>query len=232
MLDTLRQILERSLAYLTGGLETYAPPLIVGTAILLVSWALAAIVRWSVNRLFKGIAVDRFLSQSGLATMLDRSGRLRARRIAAATAFWIILGMGALTALSALNTALTTRMVDGLVVLLPRLVAAGLIVLGGVWLAQYLSRSALIWASNDGIPGARRWAAGVRIVIVFTAVVVAADYLDFARSVFLAAFVMLVAGAVLAAAIAVGSAARDAVRRQLEREAPGDPFERSLRDHL
>lgn len=234
MLDTLREVLARTLQHLQFIMDSYVPPLLAGAAILIVAYVIAACARWLVNRIFKGTTVDRFLSQSGISTMIDRSGRLRARRVASGAVFWIIFGIGLMTALSAFNTAITSRIVDSIVFLFPKVVTAGIILLGGVWLAQYMARSTLVWAVNEGIPAARRWAAAVRIVIVFVAVVVAADYLDFARSVFLAAFILLVGGLVLAAGLALGLGARDAVRRQLEgeRDHVEDPLERSIRSHL
>jgi hypothetical protein len=233
MIETLREILEGALHHLTLTMTTYLPPLLAGLTILLVSYALAVVVRWMLVRLFKGITFDRFLRQTGITAMIDRSGRMRATRLVAGAAFWIILGIGFLTALSAFNTQLTSRMIESMVFMLPKLVTAAVILLAGVWLAQYLGRSALVWAVNEGIPSARRLAVAVRMVIVFVAVVVAADHLDFARSVFLAAFVLLVGGAVLAASLALGLGGRDAVRRHFERsERAEEEPERSLWNHL
>ena len=122
---------------------------------------------------------------------------------------------------------------QGFLFLLPKLLIAGLILLGGAWLGQYLGRGMLVWAVNENVPSPRRLAAAVRIVIMFVAVVVAADQLDFARSVFLAAFIILVGGAVLAVSLAIGLN-RGAVPRFLdERRSPHeDAEERSLWSHL
>jgi F0F1-type ATP synthase membrane subunit c/vacuolar-type H+-ATPase subunit K len=215
MFETFLQILERAVEYLALQFRTFAPPLVAATVILLAALLIASGLRWAVQSLFKGVAADRFLAESGLSLLLARSGRLRARRIVAGTVYWLVLGIGVLTALNAFNTEITTRMINAVVTLAPKLLTAGAIVLAGIWLAQYLGHSTLIWASNESVPFARRWAAAVRIVIVFVAVVVTADYLDFARSVFLAAFILLVGGAVIVTGIAVGMAARDALRRQL-----------------
>ena len=68
---------------------------------------------------------------------------------------------------------------------------------------------------------------------MFVAVVVAADQLNFARSVFLAAFIIFVGGAVLAASLTIGLG-RGGVQRFLEekREQTGESGERSLWSHL
>jgi hypothetical protein len=213
---------------------TYLPAILAGLIILAGAYVTALVARWILNRIFKGIAVDRFLRRSGLAFMIDSSGRLRATRVVAETAYWLILLAGFLTGLSAFNTDLTTKMTQEFVLLLPKILVTGLILLAGVWLSQYLGRSALVWAVNEAIPQPRRIAVAVRLVITFVAVVVAAEQLNFARNVFLAAFIILMGGAVLAASLALGLAGREAARHYFrDKPTRGDEStERSLWNHL
>lgn len=234
MIGTLQQVLERALERLSALTTTYLPPLLAGLAILLVAYGIALAARWLLTRIFKGIAVDRFLRQSGISSMLTRSGRLRVTPLVAAGAYWSILLAGLLTALSAFDSRVTSRIVEAVVFLFPKLVIVAAILVAGLWLAQYLGRSTLVWAFNEGLPWPRRLAGAVRVVIVFAAVVIAADRLDFGRNVFLAAFILLVGGAVLAASLALGLGGREAVRRYLEERAgrrEGEA-ERSLWSHL
>jgi hypothetical protein len=119
--------------------------------------------------------------------------------------------------------------------LIPRLVAAAAIIVGGLWLGQYLGRSTLVWAVNEDLPAPRRIAVGVRTLVIFAAVVVAADTIDFAASVFLAGFVLILGGLVLAAALAFGLGARDVVKQRLAgkfAEESEEVHERSLWHHL
>ncbi len=92
----------------------------------------------------------------------------------------------------------------------------------------------LVWAVNEDFPAPRRLAAVVRIMIVFVSVVIAAYQLDFARPVFLSAFIIVAGGAVLVVGLAVVLELRTELRRLIERK-PGDtaePEERSLWSHL
>jgi len=148
--------------------------------------------------------------------------------------YWAILLIGLLTALSAFDSRLTSRIIEGIVLLFPKLLTATAILVAGLWLAQYFGRSTLVWAFNEGLPGPRRLAAAVRVVIVLAALAIAADQLDFGRNVLLAAFVLLAGGVVLAASLALGLGGRDAVRRCFEdKEAHSqEQDDRSLWDHL
>jgi hypothetical protein len=207
MTETFGQVMGSVLERLQEQVVTLAPPLLAGAVILLMAYLLAILSRWLITRVFRGLAIDRFLRQSGLAFIIDPSGHLRAARAAAAAAYWGFLIAGVLTALSVFDTELTTQIVQGVIFLLPNLVLSGAILLAGTWLSQFLARSALVWAVNEGIPYARRLAALVRVLLMFVTVVVAADQLNFARSVFLAAFIMIGGGLILAVSLAIGIAA-------------------------
>lgn len=235
MISTLQAVLHNSLDRLSGLLATWIPPLFAGLIIMLIAWVAALLAHWLLVRIFKGMAADRFLRKSGIAAVLTRTGELRAASLVARAAFWGILLLGFLVALSAFNSQVTSRISETLVFLLPKIVTAALIILGGLWLGQYLSRSALVWAVNENLPGPRRIAAAVHALIVFVAVVVAADHLDFGRSVFLAAFLLVVGGAVLAASLAVGLAGKETLQRYLQSRQPVERAEsagRSIWNHL
>ena len=70
----------------------------------------------------------------------------------------------------------------------------------------------LVWAFNESLPYPRRLAAGVRVMVLFVAIVVAADHLDFARVVFLTVFIIFVGGLVLTISLAFGIGASGRVR--------------------
>jgi hypothetical protein len=74
----------------------------------------------------------------------------------------------------------------------------------------------LVWAFSERLPYPRRLGVAVRVIVFFTAVVVAADHLNFARSVFLIAFVMFVGGLVLTISLAFGIGASGRVRDYLK----------------
>jgi hypothetical protein len=233
MIEVLRKVLEGALERLHHQLTTYLPSLLAALTLVLGAYAIAVLVRWLIYRIFKGRTIDKFLRQSGVAFLVDPSGRLRATRLVAETAYWSVMLVGVLLGLNVFGTDLTTRMVQSFVFLLPKLLVAGLILLGGTWLGHYLGRSMLVWAVNENFPSPRRLAAVVRILIMFVAVVVAADQLNFARNVFLAAFIIFVGGAVLAASLAVGLGGRGVSRFLWERgEQTSDSAERSLWSHL
>jgi len=234
MIQIVQEIFERALARLSLHLVTIVPPLIVAAVILLVAFLLATAIRWIITKAIRGAALENFLRETGIAPGLPASGRLRAAGMLGGFAYWVVLGIGFLTALDIFDTSLTSRIVEATVFAIPKLLTAAAILLAGLWLSRYLGRSTLVWAVNEGMPLARRLALAVRLLIMFVAVVVAAEALGFAERVFFSAFVIMAGAAALAAAIAGGLTLRSLMERSLDKasERSNGERERSLWNHL
>lgn len=213
MLDLINRVSEGVSGRLQHLIAEFLPQILVAMILVLLAFLAASLSRWLLYRAFKGLAIDRFLRRSGVAFVLDSSGRLRATRVAAESAYWSVLLGGVLAGLGAFDTQLTARMVQEFVMQLPRLAVSAATVIGGAWLSQYLGRTALVWAVNENLPGPRRIGAGVRVIVMFVAVVAAADHLGFARNVFLAAFLLVGGGLVLTASLIAGIGAGREVER-------------------
>jgi len=226
MFELAERIARDTMERLSRLTTAHVPAVLAALFILLTAWGLAAIVRGLLTRIFRGARVDRFLRRSGLSSLLPGEGPLRATQMAARGTYWAILMSGCLLALSAFDTQLTARMIDWALLMVPRLLAGAAILLAGLWTSRYLGRSALVWAFNEGIPSARLISHAVRVVVIFVTVVVVADYVDFARNVFLAAFILIIGGAVLAGGLALGLGGRKIVERYLECKHPDEVVEK------
>jgi hypothetical protein len=235
MLETLQLILTQAAGHLRYVMTTYLPLLLAALTIMLVALVCALLARWVLNRIFKGIAFERWLRYSGVSSVIAPSRRLRPTRIVGQTAFWLILAVGLVTALNALNTKWTSAIAETLLFFFPKLAAGAALLVGGFLLAHYLARGTLLWAVNEELPAPRRLAMAVRTLVLLVSVAAVADYLNFARGVFLSAFILILGGAVLAASLSLGLGGRDAVRSYLEkrqRREEEEPSERSVWSHL
>ena len=234
MINLLEGIMSRTIERISAQFEAYAPGILAGLLIVLVAYLFALIMRWLLSRIIKGISFDRFLRQSGLASMLNRSGRVRPAELVANTAFWLILSSGILIGISAFDTQFTTRFTEAIVVLSPKLLAAAAILVAGIWVGRYLGRHVLVWAVNEGLPSGRMLSAIVRILVIMVAVTAAADHLNFARNVFLAALILAGGGVVLTASLSVGLSGRDTVQHYLKEKQAGSTKneEQSVWRHL
>jgi hypothetical protein len=226
MLSAIQKILGNALERLSLFANEYLPSLLAGLVILLSAYLLALLFRGLLNRLFKGLTLDRFLRRSGVAGLFPQSEKIRSVRLFAQIIYWCILLIGFMTALSIFETPLTRRMFESLMIFFPSVVAAMVIVLAGIWLGHYLGRNMLVWAVNEEFHNPRRLALLVKMMVIFTAVTIASDVINFARVVVLSAYMMVVGGAVVALTLALGLGGRDAARRYLLKKCSPDSSER------
>lgn len=236
MIEVLRATIVAALGRLSYQLQTDAPPALAALIILFGALLIARLVRWLITKAFKGIEIDEWLRRSGLPLTTGRAGRVHVARVIAQSAYWIVVIAGVTTALSVFGLQVTTRLATSVTLLLPKVLLAAAIVIAGLWLGRYFGRSTLVWAVNEDVPSPRKVSLAVRLLTSLTAVAVAAHVVEVAAPVFLAAFILVTGGVVLAASLAVGLGAREAVRRHLE---PQDRLpeadrieERSLWNHL
>lgn len=232
MLQTIQEVFQRSLDRAAAQAVAFVPPLLVGLTLLAAAFVVAVLVRRLFQKMLRTDSMDQFLHDSGVSTFLPGTARVTVGPAIANGVYWCILILGGLTAVNVFDTHLATEIVEGTVYLLPKLIGAGAILLAGFWLGQFLSRSVLVWACNEELPQPRRWAAIVRVAVVFLSVVVAAEILHFAARVFFAAFVILAAGVTLAASLAFGLGARETVSRMMATRRSRDEDESPLLKHV
>jgi len=130
----------------------------------------------------------------------------------------MILVLGLLTGLSALDSRLPSVLIEQLFDYLPNAVAAVLVLFVGVIASRFLARSVLISAVNMQIQSARLLSLGVKWLVIVMSIAVALDHLRIGGLVVRMAFAILFGGIVLALALAVGLGSRDMVSRTWERQ--------------
>ena len=234
MFRSLQLILPGAVDRVGDQVYTFGPPLLAALFILLITFVFARTVRWGLMRSVRGVAIDRFLRESGVASMLGLSRRINASHLVTGAVYWTIVIVGCLTALNALGTRITNDIVVASASLIPRVVGAFAIVVTGIWIAQHLGRTVLVWTHEQGLPSPRKWSAGLRTLVILMAIVVGSDVLHFAEQVFFATFVILAGGVVLALSLAVGIGSANGIGNHLSRrrERPSEEESVSLWQHL
>jgi len=132
--------------------------------------------------------------------------------------FWAAVVIGVFVGVAAFDAASDFGLSAYILAYLSKIIAAAVVLLVGIVIARFLSRSVLINGVNMNLQHARLLSLGVKwLVLVFTAAMVL-DHLGIARSIVDIGFGILFGGIVLALTLAVGLGSRDLVSRSLERE--------------
>ena len=222
LVTSFRDVVER-LAHVT-------PRLLAMVVVILLGWAVAAIVRRLTVRVFRMADVDARCARWGLTASLSRSGIGQPpSQVIGQLVFWTIFFVAILTSVEALEMPATAGMAAGVVRFLPNLVIAVLVWMVGWLLANFMAQTVLIAAVNAQVALAPLIAGAVRWLVLVFAGAAALTQLGIAREMVLLTFGIAFGGTVLALALAFGLGGKELAREILEsriRKREGD------NDHL
>lgn len=208
----------------------FLPGALVFLLLLLAALFVAIVLRYMVRRGLEGLDFDRRAKLVGVF-LAEWAPARSASALVASALYWMVLVLGLLLGLTALDATLPSQFAVSVLEYVPHLVAAfAILVIGGI-VARFLARAILIGAVNMGVQYARLLSLTVKWLVLVVAAAMALDHIGIGRTVLLLAFGILFGGAVLAVALAVGLGARDIVSRGLERQLR-EPGREDTVDHV
>lgn len=232
MLEQINRIAGATMERMLDNIARFLPGLAVLFMILLLTLVVAVAARLLVLRALRRAHFDQRTSELGLPVLADLAPTVGPSVLVARVVQWIILFLGFLAGLSALDAALPTQLALVIFDYLPGVLAALLILGIGTALARYLARSVLVGAVNMQLQWARLLSAGVKWLVLVLAWTMALEHLGLGGQTLRLAFAIVFGGMVLAMALAVGLGAQGMISRSLERQLhePQKPPERV--DHV
>lgn len=179
----------------------------------LIGWLLA----WAVRRLLTAVRFDDRLGR-GTEAVTEWSPHQTPTGLAAGLVFWVFVVIGVAVGADAFGASSNSRIAEGLLAYLPKLIGAAVILLVGNIVARFLSRGVLIGAVNMNLQYARLLSLGVKWLVLVLTAAMALDHLRIGQEIVDLAFGILFGGIVLCLALSVGLGSRDLVSRSIERE--------------
>lgn len=185
------------------GFTDFFVRLIAAAVIIFVGFIIAWVIEWVIRWLVDNLKINEFLKNAGLHGWLERANvELKAEKFLGSLAFWIIWVLFWLPAFDLLNLSAFNQFLTQLLGYLPTAVAGGLILVGGLFLGEFLRN-----VVETVLRGSRVRGAGAAGTIIYWAIVIfafaaALSQLGVARD-----FVnILLSGIVAAVALALGLA--------------------------
>jgi hypothetical protein len=218
--EALDQSMIRLLSQFAGLLPGFLALIMALVASIVAAWVLSALMRGTL----RAMHFDQRLS-TGWPSVSEWSPQHSPALLVSRFVATVVLIMGFLIGVSAVDVTLTYDMVHSMVEYMPNLMGAALVLLIGTILARSLSRSVLIGAVNINLQYARLISVGVKWMMLVLAVAMTLDHLKIAPGIVQLAFGILFGGIVFALALAIGLGAKELVSRSLEREAEKTPTE-------
>lgn len=212
---------DQLLAYWQGfqvGFLDFLMRFIAAAIVVIIGFVVAWIVEWIIRWLVENLKINEFLRNAGMGTWLERANvELKAEKFLGVLAFWVVWVLFWMPAFDLLNLGSFNQFLSQLIRYLPTAVVGGLIVVAGVFLAEFLRKVVETILMGSQIKGAG--AGGTIIywaVIVFT-LAAALSHLGIARdfiNVLLSGFVALIA---LAGGLAFGLGGQDLAKDLLSK---------------
>lgn len=210
-----------------------------GLLAMLTLLALGALLGWVargiLTRLARAVDFDRRSEAWGLTGALARAGVTRPpSRVLGSLVLWGLFVLFAIMGIDALAIPGAAGVTGVVVRLLPRLLAAALILVVGWVAANFVGQGVLIAAVNAGVPEARLLARAARWGVLLFAIATTLTQLGIGKEMVLVAFAITFGGSIFALALAFGlggrALAREILERRLRRE--GEPHPRETITHL
>lgn len=219
MLDQIDEMFRAATLRMSENVAGFLPGLVGLLLIVAFAVLLAVLVRMVLLRLLVGVRLEQRAQNLGLGSPADWSVVGGLSLFLARVAMWTIIIAGILVGFSALDAALPEAFARSVFQYVPNMLAALLIVVVGTVLSRFFARSVLIGAVNLQLQGARLLSTGIRWLVILLAWTIALEHLGIGRGILALTFAIVLAGVVLASALAVGNGAKEWVRQTLARRA-------------
>jgi len=223
-LETLRE----QVARLLSGTGTALLDFLLALVVVLVGWLIAVVIERLLLYLLRAVRFNE-----GMRGLLGAGGApLRHEPAAAAAwaAYWIVIALAVMLAADVLGFNLTQAVGERLRDVLPRVVAATIVLAAGVGVAMLLGGVTRSLFAGVGLRGSRFRGQIVTAVLTGFAILLALEQLGLAAQLIIALGLTVVGAVALAAGLAFGLGCRDLARdfvieylRSLEEEGPRRP---------
>lgn len=194
-------------------------PNIMAMAIII---GLGFVVAWglghTVERLLRVVRLDHLCNRLGINAALMRGGvKSDPSYLVGRAVYWIIVAFATIAGLGALNLQPVNQFAQSFLAYIPHILTAGVIVVVGYLLSNFIAQAVLIAAVNASLPPARLIAVMSRWGVQLFALAMALEELGIAASVVVVGFGITFGGIVFATGLAFGLGAKDLAKEYLER---------------
>lgn len=216
-------------------LASVLPGVLAMLTLLALGVLLGWVARRILTRLARALAFDRRGEAWGLTGAMARARIVRApSEVLGLVVFWGVFVIFASMGIDALLPAAPGATGAILVQLLPRVLAAFLILVAGWLVANFFGQGVLIAAVNAGVPEAKLLARAARWGVLLFAIATTLTQLGIGKEMVLVAFGITFGGLIFALALAFGLGGRALAREILERRLrpEREPHPRETITHL
>lgn len=197
MLEPIREFLVQ--------LGAFLPRLALAIVVLIVGWLVAKALRFAAVRGLRAVNFNVLTERAGIDGFLHQGGIERdTTALVGALVYWLVI-LGALViAFNGLGLTYVTDLLTRVLLFLPRLFVALLVLVFGAYFARFVSGAVQTYCRNVDIEDADLLGRLAQYAILVFVILIALEQLAIGGDILRYTFLILLAGVVLALAIAFG----------------------------
>ncbi len=198
--------------------SAWLPRLLLAVVVLVAGWLIAKAVRFAVVRALRAINLHVVTERAGVDQFLAQGGASQGAVGLFGTLAWWLVMLGALVVASnALGLDYVGNLLTSIILFLPRLLVALVIVVLGAYFARFLGNAVTAWCQGIGVTDAALLGRLARSVMLVFVALIALDQIGVGGDIVRQSFLVVLAGIVLALALAFGLGGRERAAELIER---------------
>jgi Conserved TM helix len=208
--DATREFLHQTAIFL--------PKLLLALVVVLVGWLLAKAARFAVERALRAVNFNVLTERAGTDNFLQQAGmRGDTTTLFGLVGFWVVIMAALIIAFNGLGLTYITDLLQRVVLFTPKLLIAMLLVIFGSYCARFVGNAVQNYCIDAQIPDADVLSRLVRYLIMTLVVMIALSHLEIGGDIVQRTFLIILAGLMLALALAFGLGGKDWAAALLQR---------------
>jgi Conserved TM helix len=210
LLETAREFLHQVAAFL--------PRLLLALVVVAIGWLLAKAARFTVEKGLRAFNFTVLTERAGTDNFLHQAGmRGDTTTLFGLVAYWLVILATLMIAFNGLGLTYITDLLARMVLFTPKLLVAMLVVVFGSYCARFVGGAVQAYCEDAQIPDADLLGRIARYVIVIFVVMIALSQVEIGGDIVQRTFLIILAGLMLALALAFGLGGKDWAAAMLER---------------
>ena len=216
-MERVDMLLEPARAFLLQ-IGAFLPRLALAILVLVAGWVLAKLVRFAIEKGLRAINFNVLTERSGMDAFLQQGGTKNdTTGIFGLLAYWMVILAALIIAFNSLGLTYITDLLGRIVLFVPKVIVALLILTFGAYFARFVANAVITYCKNVGIQDAKFLGTLAQYAIVAFVVLIALDQINVGGDIVRQTFLIVLAGVVLALALAFGLGGKDWAAGMLER---------------
>jgi hypothetical protein len=212
----IQDIIIDSVSNFVRGIGDFLPNILAAVVILIVGWIVAKLLKAAVLRLLKLVKFTTLTERAGIDDFLAKGEvKQTAADLIAVLVYWLVMLIVLVTAVNALGLDVASQLLNQILLYIPNIIVAVIVVVVGLYAANFVSALVRTAAANAGIAEAGMVAALSRYALIIFTFAIALNQLRIGQEIVANGFLIILGAGALGSALAFGLGARDLVNRFL-----------------